>query len=115
MVEVTMPPTMGAAIGFMTSEPMPDSQRIGMRLARTAQTVMSKICGRSRKSFSVTFWPRWKPCKSARTGWWNLFVDGRMDQDTYGQQVLRLDAKTQEAEQQLHDTARWKHGCRGCS
>jgi hypothetical protein len=23
MVEVTMPPTMGAAIGFMTSEPIP--------------------------------------------------------------------------------------------
>ena len=41
MVEVIMPPTIGAAIGFMTSEPMPDSQRIGTRLARTAQTVMS--------------------------------------------------------------------------
>ena len=29
MVEVTMPPTIGAAIGFITSEPMPVSQRIG--------------------------------------------------------------------------------------
>jgi len=27
-----MPPTMGAAIGFMTSEPIPGSQRIGARL-----------------------------------------------------------------------------------
>ena len=36
-----MPPTMGAAIGFMTSEPMPDSQRIGTRLASTAHTVIS--------------------------------------------------------------------------
>ena len=41
MVEVIMPPTIGAAIGFITSEPMPDSQRIGTRLARTAHTVMS--------------------------------------------------------------------------
>ena len=41
MVEVIMPPTIGAAIGFITSEPIPDSQRVGIRLARTAQTVMS--------------------------------------------------------------------------
>src|ERR1700730_12496098 len=41
MVEVIMPPTMGAAIGFITSEPMPDSQRIGMRLARTTHTVIN--------------------------------------------------------------------------
>src|SRR6266436_3898999 len=41
IVEVIMPPTIGAAIGFITSEPMPDSHRIGTRLARTAQTVMS--------------------------------------------------------------------------
>jgi hypothetical protein len=34
----------------------------------------------------------------------DLFVDGRMDQDTYNQQVLRIDAEIQEAEQQLHDT-----------
>src|SRR3954469_19902153 len=46
MVEVIMPPTMGAAIGFMTSEPTPDSQRIGTRLASTAVTVIS--LGRSR-------------------------------------------------------------------
>jgi len=31
MVEVIIPPTMGAAIGFITSEPMPDSHRIGAR------------------------------------------------------------------------------------
>ena len=41
MVEVIMPPTIGAAIGFITSEPIPDSQRIGIRLARTAVTVIS--------------------------------------------------------------------------
>ncbi len=34
----------------------------------------------------------------------NLFVDGRMDQDTYDQQVLRLDAEVQQAEQQLRDS-----------
>ena len=32
MVEVTIPPTIGAAMGFITSEPMPDSHRIGARL-----------------------------------------------------------------------------------
>ena len=37
MVEVIIPPTMGAAIGFITSEPMPVSQRIGTRLASTAR------------------------------------------------------------------------------
>ena len=36
-----IPPTMGAAIGFITSEPIPLSQRMGTRLARTAQTVIS--------------------------------------------------------------------------
>ena len=41
MVEVIMPPTIGAAIGFITSEPMPDSHKMGMRLARTAVTVIS--------------------------------------------------------------------------
>ena len=34
MVEVIMPPTIGAAIGFMTSEPMPDSQRIGTKAGK---------------------------------------------------------------------------------
>lgn len=29
IVEVVIPPTIGAAIGFMISEPMPDAQRIG--------------------------------------------------------------------------------------
>jgi len=38
--------TIGAAIGFITSEPIPDSHRIGTRLASTAMTVMS--LGRSR-------------------------------------------------------------------
>jgi len=31
-----MPPTIGAAMGFMTSDPMPDSQSIGARLTITA-------------------------------------------------------------------------------
>ena len=34
-------PTIGAAIGFITSEPIPLSNRIGMRLASTAVTVIS--------------------------------------------------------------------------
>src|SRR5215467_14101933 len=46
MVEVIMPPTMGAAIGFMTSEPIPVSHKIGIKLASTAVTVIS--FGRSR-------------------------------------------------------------------
>src|SRR6202035_108152 len=46
MVEVTMPPTVGAAIGFITSLPIPDSQRMGTRLASTTHTVIS--LGRSR-------------------------------------------------------------------
>ncbi len=41
MVDVTMPPTIGAAMGFITSEPIPVSQRMGRRLARTAVTVIS--------------------------------------------------------------------------
>lgn len=41
MVDVIIPPTMGAAMGFITSESIPASQRIGMRLAKTAVTVMS--------------------------------------------------------------------------
>src|ERR1700730_12555212 len=36
-----MPPTIGAAIGFITSEPMPVSHKIGARLAKTATTVIS--------------------------------------------------------------------------
>lgn len=43
MVDVIMPPTMGAAIGFMTSEPMPVSRKIGTRLASTTATVMELI------------------------------------------------------------------------
>jgi hypothetical protein len=38
---VTMPPAMGVAMGFMTSEPMRDSHRIGTMQARTALTHMS--------------------------------------------------------------------------
>jgi hypothetical protein len=41
VVEVTMPLTMGAAMGFLTSEPMPDYDRIGIRQVRTAITVRS--------------------------------------------------------------------------
>jgi hypothetical protein len=36
-----MPPTIGAAMGFITSEPIPLSQRMGKRLARTAVTVIN--------------------------------------------------------------------------
>ena len=36
-MDVTIPPTMGAAIGFITSEPTPVSHRIGIRLASTAE------------------------------------------------------------------------------
>jgi hypothetical protein len=35
MVDVIMPSTSGAAIGFMTPEPMPLSQRMGTKLAST--------------------------------------------------------------------------------
>jgi len=38
MVEVTMPPTIGAAMGFMTSEPIPDSHRIGARRCFSIRT-----------------------------------------------------------------------------
>ena len=38
IVEVIIPPTIGAAIGFITSEPMPVSHRMGARLAITAVT-----------------------------------------------------------------------------
>lgn len=41
MEEVTMLPTIGAAIGFITSEPMPLSHKMGMKLARTAVTVLN--------------------------------------------------------------------------
>ena len=41
MVEVIMPPTIGAAIGFITSEPIPDSHKIGARLSITTATVIS--------------------------------------------------------------------------
>jgi hypothetical protein len=36
IVEVMIPPTIGAAIGIITSDPIPASQRIGARLASTA-------------------------------------------------------------------------------
>jgi hypothetical protein len=40
-LEVIMPPTNGRSMGFITSESMPDAQRMGTRLANTAMTVMS--------------------------------------------------------------------------
>lgn len=43
MVGVIMPPTMGAAIGFITSAPTPVSHKIGIRLAKTTLTVMSPL------------------------------------------------------------------------
>src|SRR5438552_3177169 len=42
-----MPPTMGAAIGFITSDPMPVLHRIGTRPAITTLTVMSFGLSRS--------------------------------------------------------------------
>jgi hypothetical protein len=41
MVEVTIPATIGAAMGYMTSDPTPVSHRIGIKLANTAVTVIS--------------------------------------------------------------------------
>jgi hypothetical protein len=41
MVEVIIPPTMGAAMGFTKSEPISDSRRIDTRLVKTAHTVIS--------------------------------------------------------------------------
>ena len=41
IVDVIKPPTMGAAIGFMTSEPIPLSYRIGARLSMTTATVIN--------------------------------------------------------------------------
>ena len=65
MVEVTIPPTMGAAIGFITSEPIPDSHRIGTRLSITTATVIS--FGRSRCTApSIT--ARLDPFVSERAG-----------------------------------------------
>lgn len=41
IVEVIIPPTIGAAIGFIKSDPTPVSQRIGIKLASTTQTVIN--------------------------------------------------------------------------
>jgi len=41
MVEVIIPPTIGAATGLITSEPIPPSQSIGTRLASTEKNVSS--------------------------------------------------------------------------
>ena len=46
--ELTIPPRTGAAIGFMTSEPVAVDQRIGSRPRTTVETVMS--LGRSRST-----------------------------------------------------------------
>jgi hypothetical protein len=43
MVDVTMPPMIGAAIGFITSEPTPLLHMIGTRLAMTTVTVISEL------------------------------------------------------------------------
>ena len=47
MVEVIIPPTIGAAIGFITSEPMPDS-REDRNEARQHGTVTVMSFGRKR-------------------------------------------------------------------
>ena len=54
MLEVIIPPTMGAAIGFITSEPIPVPQRIGIRLARTAITVSRATSGEGPCLMSLT-------------------------------------------------------------
>ena len=46
--ELTIPPSTGAAIGFMTSDPVAVDQRIGSRPITTVETVMS--FGRSRST-----------------------------------------------------------------
>ncbi len=46
MVDVVIPPTLGAAIGFMPSDPIPDSHKISARLRIPAATVIS--LGRNR-------------------------------------------------------------------
>ena len=48
IVDVTMPPTIGAAIGFMMSEPTPVLHKIGSRLSMIAATVI--ILGRTRST-----------------------------------------------------------------
>ena len=48
IVEVTMPPMIGAAMGFITSEPTPWLHMIGMSEAITTVTVMS--LGRNRST-----------------------------------------------------------------
>ena len=48
IVEVIMPPTMGAAIGRMTSEPVPVDQKIGTSESVAAATVIS--FGRRRRT-----------------------------------------------------------------
>ena len=48
MVDVTIPPMIGAAVGFITSDPTPVLHMIGTSAAITTLTVMS--FGRSRKT-----------------------------------------------------------------
>ena len=52
MADVIIPPTMGAAIGFKTSDPMPVLQSIGRRPPSVAATVMS--FGRRRSTAPAT-------------------------------------------------------------
>ena len=48
MVDVTIPPTIGAAIGFITSDPIPLDHKIGARLNITTATVTSAKLARVR-------------------------------------------------------------------
>jgi hypothetical protein len=43
IVEAIIPPTIGAAIGFITSEPIPLSNRIGMRLVYLHEALDRKL------------------------------------------------------------------------
>ncbi|SRR5579883_1280859 len=51
MVDVIMPPTIGAAIGFITSEPMPDSHNIGARLKTKELRDICEIEAEARREF----------------------------------------------------------------
>jgi len=53
MVEVIMPPTIGAAISFITSEPTPDAQRMGIRLERTAHWSSGQLLVTRRTTYGV--------------------------------------------------------------
>ena len=54
--EVNIPPTIGTAIGFMTSDPTPELHWMGSRLATVAATVMSFDRNRSTAPATVASW-----------------------------------------------------------